>query len=82
MKLQRIWCSSNRVERLPPLKHLAALKQLRCGENRLREIPEVPETVHLLNCGDNLLKTLPTLPKNMVELLTEGNLAYLGYINY
>ena len=81
-KLQRIWCSTNRLEQLPPLKHLTALKQLRCGENRLREIPEVPETLHLLNCGDNLLKALPTLPKNMVELLTEGNLAYLGYINY
>ena len=80
-QLQRIWCSSNRLTSLPPLKHLTALKQLRCGENRLREIPEVPETFHLLNCGDNLLKALPPLPRNMVELLTDGNLAYLGYIN-
>ena len=81
LKLQRIWCSTNRLERLPPLKHLTALKQLRCGQNRLREIPEVPDTFHLLNCGKNKLTVLPPLPTHMVELFTDGNLAYLGYIN-
>ena len=80
-KLQRIWCSTNRIERLPPLKHLTGLKQLRCGENRLTEIPELPDTIKLLNCGTNKLSVLPPLPKHMVELLTDGNLVYLGYIN-
>jgi Leucine-rich repeat (LRR) protein len=72
---------TNRIERLPPLKHLTALKQLRCGENRLKEIPELPDTVHVLNCGQNQLSALPPLPKHMVELRTGGNLVDLGYIS-
>lgn len=64
-------CSNCEIERLPK-KLPRGLKSLYCNNNKLRILPDLPDTLNLLWAHDNLLSEIPDLPCSLHVLTFNG----------
>ena len=48
-------------------------KEFDCSDNKLKELPPIPETVEILYCYGNNLSKLPELPKGLKRLDCDNN---------
>ena len=48
-------------------------KEFDCSDNKLKELPPIPETVEILYCYGNNLSKLPELPKGLKSLWCNFN---------
>jgi Leucine-rich repeat (LRR) protein len=55
------------------INYLKNLKTLNCYNNRLTELPELPDSLTVLDVGGNELTALPDLPDGLIELKCDGN---------
>lgn len=52
---------------------LSKVTILKCGNNDLEQLPELPEGLLQLHCQQNELSSLPTLPNSLLHLNCTGN---------
>lgn len=80
-KLSFLNCSDNELTSLPilvnnPLKPNATMNSLfvfRCNNNRITQLPELPNFIKFLNCSNNELTNLPKLPDDLITFYCQGN---------
>jgi Leucine-rich repeat (LRR) protein len=80
-KLSFLNCSDNELTALPilvnnPLKPNAIMNSLfvfRCNNNRITQLPELPNFIKFLNCSNNELTNLPKLPDDLITFYCQGN---------
>ena len=46
---------------------------LNCEDNKIEELPELPDTLRHLICSNNRLKKLPKLPENLLQMDCHNN---------
>ena len=62
---------------LPSLLEFNKLLELNCGNNRLKEIPDLPPTLRRLDCSVNFIVKLPNLPHGLTYLNCSDNNLYV-----
>ena len=62
---------------LPSLLYFNNLLELNCGNNRLKEIPDLPPTLRRLDCSVNFIVKLPNLPDGLTYLNCSDNNLYV-----
>jgi len=65
--------SSKDIQSLAGLEYFTELVSLRCDNNQLTELPELPSKLRFLTCNENKLTTLPKLPFGLSELYCQSN---------
>jgi Leucine-rich repeat (LRR) protein len=74
--------SNLKLKYLPSLHRFNKLEQLYCQGNELTELPELNETLQILNCANNNLTCLPNLNSSLQELYCYNNyLLFLPELN-
>ncbi len=58
---------------LEGIQYFINLKNLFCGENKLKTLPLLPDKLESLNCNLNALTSLPPLPKTLCSLECKDN---------
>ena len=62
------------LSELPDLSEYINLKYLYCSNNNLTELPELPQSIVILDCENNKLTSLPKeLPKSLKKLHCQYN---------
>jgi len=60
--------SFQNLKEFPNVALTERLKELRCNDNQLTSLPELPDSLEKLICYNNKLQSLPNLPENLKEL--------------
>lgn len=73
--LEELDVSYNDLTALPPdfAQRYPILRDFRCNNNKLTELPEFPETLKYLFCSNNLLNSLDILPPKLNEIFCYNN---------
>jgi uncharacterized repeat protein (TIGR01451 family) len=58
---------------LSGIEHFDSLKFLKCGQNLLSSLPNLPKGLIELQCEENQLTSLPTLPNTLKRLICNNN---------
>lgn len=70
--------SNFNIENLSGIEGFSALQYLYCFDNKLTNLPTLPNTLQFLNCHNNRITNLPTLPNQLIGLTCDSNeLTYL-----
>jgi Leucine-rich repeat (LRR) protein len=70
---EEINVSQKNLTHLPSLDRFTNLQILRCHNNQLSCLPNLPQTLRILNCAYNQLTGLPELPNTLEELYCDCN---------
>jgi uncharacterized repeat protein (TIGR01451 family) len=66
-------CESKSIGNLDGFQYFKALKELRCQNNQLTSLPNLPNSLTWLACFANQLTSLPSLPNSITRLFCENN---------
>jgi len=63
--LEKLNCYGNNIESIPDLKDNINLRHIDFSQNKLKELPELPEKLDYFDCFNNFINKMPELPKTL-----------------
>ena len=72
--LDSFYCMGRGISNLEGIKYLSNLKKLYCSANNLTSLPDLPDSLKILDFTNNLLTELPILSNSLIEIYCINNL--------